>query len=305
MLHRFGRNKSLLTFILALAVLALVGVSMFLTNFVWEFESWDILRGFAEAFELPETDESVSEAEMAGAQLLLFIFGVLSIIGLIYLIIRRPAIMIANIILMVVLLLLFQGITLSLETPPSVGTESAPIESELILEPVPYEPLVDTSVEPPRSFTYLVAMLMAAIAAFVAWRWPRKSDLNLERDPYQSLQQDAAAALTEIQAGSSLRDAILNCYAKMVDTVQENRGIGMSKTVTAREFESRLLARGMPQNAVQRLTRLFESARYSNEAMGERDRLEAISCLSEVADVAQQTIPQEQVDQTAWQGSGL
>lgn len=90
------------------------------------------------------------------------------------------------------------------------------------------------------------------------------------------------AALSQLAAGQELRNVILRCYAEMGRVVSQERGLQRQTGMTPREFEARLVEAGLPLPPVQRLTRLFESARYGVGPLDVREELEARDCLAAI-----------------------
>ena len=64
----------------------------------------------------------------------------------------------------------------------------------------------------------------------------------------------------------------------------DRRGIQRQKAMTPREFEIELKEIGLPAEAVTRLTRLFEAARYNHSQSGHDADQEALQCLKAIVD---------------------
>ena len=119
---------------------------------------------------------------------------------------------------------------------------------------------------------------MAGLVAFYIYRrFFRKPPSTTDQ-----LRTDAEEAISGIQAGEDLRHVIIRCYADMSQIVNEQRGIQRQEAMTPREFERQLQGFGLPQAAVQRLTRLFEEVRYGNTELGKDAEQEAIHCLTSI-----------------------
>jgi len=126
-----------------------------------------------------------------------------------------------------------------------------------------------------------VAILIIAPLVGVAWfLWQRRRrrEVGLER-----LAQEAQAALTAIQSGADLRNAVIRCYVEMARIVREQRGISRDSARTTTEFAADLEGAGLPGEDVRRLTRLFESVRYGAKLTGEDEEREAVAALSAIA----------------------
>jgi hypothetical protein len=95
---------------------------------------------------------------------------------------------------------------------------------------------------------------------------------------------EVQSAIDEISSGADLRNVIIRCYADMSEILLKQRSIERPQAMTPREFELELEEIGLPKNAIQRLTRLFEAVRYGNTITGESDEKEAVQCLNEIVE---------------------
>lgn len=93
------------------------------------------------------------------------------------------------------------------------------------------------------------------------WRWWQMRPASLA-----DLSAEANQALDDLTAGAHLNDTILRCYAEMHRIVQRRRGLRRQAAMTPREFTHELKRSGLPEDAVDQLTRLFEQARYGGGA---------------------------------------
>jgi hypothetical protein len=94
--------------------------------------------------------------------------------------------------------------------------------------------------------------------------------------------REAERAINELKAGADIRSVIVRCYYQMSRALQKERGIELEQTMTARDFESLLEARGVPGEPVHDLTRLFEGARYGRRQSGPDEERKAMDCLSAI-----------------------
>jgi hypothetical protein len=126
-----------------------------------------------------------------------------------------------------------------------------------------------------------VSVLLAVGILGGGWLlWRRLSTL---RHTQEQVAAGARAALADLEAGETLRDVIVRCYAAMNTAVADRRGINRQQAVTPREFEQRLITQAeLPEHAVRRLTRLFEQVRYGAHNAGEREKAEARDCLQAI-----------------------
>lgn len=159
-----------------------------------------------------------------------------------------------------------------------------------IATPMPGEVATPPAAEytpPPGWVTSLATALIAVAAAsavigavFVIWRrWKSQSQLQ---EPLKDVQREAQAALDAIYAGNDLRDTILRCYLQMTEVLRQYRGISRGNDMTPHEFELYLEKRGLPQEPVKQLTRLFEQVRYGALQPKGQDEQIAISSLTAI-----------------------
>ncbi len=109
-------------------------------------------------------------------------------------------------------------------------------------------------------FIFLVLVLLAA-ALLAAWRFRRAR-------PRPIIAAEELANITkqyaqELRMGSPVQETILRCYRQMCQLLSERFHIEVSRAMTAREFEKRLAQMGIHADHINRLSRLFEWARYS------------------------------------------
>ncbi|MEJ5312564.1 MAG: DUF4129 domain-containing protein [Anaerolineae bacterium] len=154
-------------------------------------------------------------------------------------------------------------------------------------------PLEEVEFEPPPEFIPgdmrdLTTMLSVGLAVvltivivttlYVFWRRRRLE----QDDTLLELARGAQEALDDIQAGGSLRNAVIRCYAEMSRVISEKRNIERGSTVTSHEFEEHLVKAGLPKTPVYELTHLFEEARYGNRDPGPAEEQRAVACLSSI-----------------------
>jgi len=96
------------------------------------------------------------------------------------------------------------------------------------------------------------------------------------------LEWEAEQALRALNEGQDLGNVILRCYRQMSQVLQEEQGIEREESMTAREFERMLEARGIPHSPVHQLTRFFEAARYGHWQPHADDEQKATECLSAI-----------------------
>ena len=128
----------------------------------------------------------------------------------------------------------------------------------------------------------LVGLILAGIVVAVVNRARRGRGGVAE--PWIELADRAQAAIQEIHLGGDLRGSILRCYIEMNRIVRESRGVRRASTMTAREFEDALVRAKLPAGPVDRLTTLFERARYGVGDSTPQEESDAIASLQAIAD---------------------
>jgi hypothetical protein len=139
---------------------------------------------------------------------------------------------------------------------------------------------------PPRMapwWVFLISFVVLAVVLWLLWTayrwWLRPARRFSELDAIRDIAQSSLGALA---AGHDWSDVIIQSYARMTEAVKASRGLQRSRASTPREFAERLEHAGLPAHAVQRLTRLFESARYGAGRSSQNDINEAVACLNSI-----------------------
>jgi len=147
-------------------------------------------------------------------------------------------------------------------------------------------PEVFTPPQVPNSLLYLVSLgvvLVLAAVLFLTGRWwLRRQRLNRISQPLENLAEIARSSLADISSGQDWENAIIKAYARMSEVVSYRHGLQRRMDLTASEFASRLETAGLPAEAVRRLTRLFEAARYGTGQASREETAEAVACLTTV-----------------------
>ncbi|MEO8396828.1 MAG: DUF4129 domain-containing protein [Chloroflexota bacterium] len=97
------------------------------------------------------------------------------------------------------------------------------------------------------------------------------------------LAEAAQATVAAIKSGGDFKLSVIRCYQQMMQVVKEEKGLTREATMTAREFEDQLVRKGLPQEAIRTLTRLFEQVRYGSLPPNPRDEMLALECLTDIA----------------------
>ncbi len=152
------------------------------------------------------------------------------------------------------------------------------------LEEMPFEPPPEFIPGDVRDLTTALSLGLAVVLTIIIvtalYFWRRS---RLEQDgTLLELAREAQEALDEIQAGGSLRNAVIRCYVEMSRVISERRNIERGITVTSHEFEEHLVKAGLPRTPVYELTHLFEDARYGNHDPGPAEEQRAVACLSSI-----------------------
>ena len=184
-----------------------------------------------------------------------------------------------------VLLLLIYGLFNALQKPPGTNEEnvSNSFPAEPAEAPVPDDELPPPAfiANPPQWFIITVTATLLTLLLSAGWFiWGRRPQSR--EQPAALLADEARQAIEALQTGRDLKDAVMDCYAKMNRVLSEQRGIHRQKTMTPREFETHLAEIGLSDAHIRRLTRLFEGVRYGAAAPGRREEREAIACLNAI-----------------------
>ncbi len=134
--------------------------------------------------------------------------------------------------------------------------------------------------KPPAGFIWGTGVVLVLIAGLVMLQiLRRKPAPGPAADP---IIKEAENALTALKQGGNLRDVILDCYIRMSRTLAEERGLERGKSMTAHEFETLLVARGIPASPVSELTGLFEAVRYGGLHPSTDDEKKGIDSLNAI-----------------------
>lgn len=132
----------------------------------------------------------------------------------------------------------------------------------------------------PPGLVWLVWIGLVGLIGFLGvWAIRRPAGQTRAHDP---VKVEAERAMRALKTGLDLKNVIVRCYWQMSLALREEQGIELEETMTAREFERLLTARGVPYAPVHQLTRLFETARYSLQPSTPTDEELAFECLSAI-----------------------
>jgi hypothetical protein len=160
-------------------------------------------------------------------------------------------------------------------TPPPAGSGLGGISATA-------PPYVPPQISSLTAFLVALGLMLAALAAsYYVWSRRRLSS-GSEGASLSELGHIAQSTLDELASGRDWEDAVIRCYERMTEAVGNQRGLYRKTGMTAAEFAGHLEAAGLPSLSVQRLTHLFESARYGARRSTQSDAREAVECLSAI-----------------------
>ena len=149
---------------------------------------------------------------------------------------------------------------------------------------VPLPMFQPPSVSP--TFSYWISFAFALILLTVGWmvyrNWQSRYAALGRSKPLDEIARIARSSLHDLSSGRNSSDVIINCYLRMSDVVSSKRQLQREIAMTPHEFAIRLERAGLPGDAVNRLTRLFEGVRYGDRRSGRKDVNEAVSCLKTI-----------------------
>jgi hypothetical protein len=125
-----------------------------------------------------------------------------------------------------------------------------------------------------------VALVISGVLAgiyLLVLRPKKRASTSLER-----FADRAQEAMNKLQSGGNIRDAIIYCYVRMSQILEEEKGLQRGNAVTPSEFEEILEEKGLPGEPVRNLTRLFEKVRYGDQQLGLPEEKQAMKSLDEI-----------------------
>jgi hypothetical protein len=145
----------------------------------------------------------------------------------------------------------------------------------------------------PATF-YLVGLAVALVLAILFWAgrrwWLRRQEYLARRAPLDELAGIARESLEKISAGSAWDDVIIDSYVRMYQVVEKRKGLIRQHAVTPSEYANTLARAGLPAEAVQTLTRLFESVRYGARRSSRDEIDQAVACLTDILKYCGETV---------------
>lgn len=168
-------------------------------------------------------------------------------------------------------------------TPDESTTQLSPLEEMPFEAPPEFVPGDMQDLTNTLSLALAIVLTIIILSTlYILWRRSR-----LPKDgALVELAREAQDALDAIQAGGSVKNAVIRCYVEMSRVIAENRNIQRGSTMTSHEFEEHLVKAGLPKGPIQQLTRLFEDARYGDRDPGPAEEQRAVACLSAIVAAA-------------------
>jgi hypothetical protein len=139
------------------------------------------------------------------------------------------------------------------------------------------------------TWTFGILALVAGLGALALALWVALSDRLVEwwagtgpEPPPSPLAEVVAESLEDLRTEPDPRRAIIRCYARF-ERAAADSGLARKPWLTPMEFLREALERlPVPKAAAAVLTSLFELARFSDRALGARERGQALDALDEI-----------------------
>jgi hypothetical protein len=166
-------------------------------------------------------------------------------------------------------------------TPVAEGADAPDFESEdytglYDVAPPPLE-------EPPDWISYAIitgaALVFATLVVGVIWYYRKRAI----EDELSRLGFEMRLAIESIEEGGDLGNTILTAYRDMSRVVRQTQGVERTGSTTPHEFIDVLTGKGLPLDAVQDITKLFEQVRYGSKLATQADEQRALASLKAIA----------------------
>lgn len=279
------RTKRIVFILLASALAGLVLLSISVTDL--QFQSGTPFPGAANGGGAPQTGSLPPAIERSTIPVLEVVLAVALIIVIIAVVVMLIGLVKGRGVLRLVLglVLLLAALILLPRVAPG---EPAPLPTESSGAGAASQPAYATAPlgEPPAAFFWLAAAgIVAGMGLLAVYFWQRRRQ---PAETIEALSREAGAALHDLQEGKDFANVIVRCYLQMMQLLRAERGIERQGSMTVREFEDRLELHGIPSDPVQRLTHLFEKARYSKEQISDGDERSGKECLAQIVEYCSQ-----------------
>ena len=128
--------------------------------------------------------------------------------------------------------------------------------------------------------TALVAVVIGVIAIVIFNRYIDR--FFQPKTNLQEIADIARSALDDLSKNKESRNVIIRSYTRMNAAVNQYRGIAREEAMTPSEFASYLEKEGLPGEAINGLTRVFEKVRYGGQSVSAEEIKEAKQCLTSI-----------------------
>ena len=128
--------------------------------------------------------------------------------------------------------------------------------------------------------TALVAVVIGVIAIVIFNRYIDR--FFQPKTNLQEIADIARSALDDLSKNKESRNVIIRSYTRMNAAVNQYRGIAREEAMTPSEFASHLEKAGLPGDAINGLTRVFEKVRYGGQSVSAEEIKEAKQCLTSI-----------------------
>lgn len=167
----------------------------------------------------------------------------------------------------------------STPTPTALHT-SIPMNQEVLPGEEQGEPVVYLQPKISPWISIAISFGVFFLAAIVIWFViSRQFKDNI---PLNELAEIAEKTVSDLSSGYDYGDAVINCYASMMEALNRKRSIFKRGDLTPSEFISVLERTKLPSTSVRRLTALFERVRYGGKKTSSLEVDEAVNCLNEI-----------------------
>ncbi len=142
--------------------------------------------------------------------------------------------------------------------------------------------LAQPEVTPQSEFwiTALVAVVLGVVAIVIFNRYADR--FFQPKTGLEEIADIARSALDDLSKNKESRNVIIRSYTRMNAAVNQYRGIAREEAMTPSEFASHLEKEGLPGDAINGLTRVFEKVRYGGQGVSAEEVKEAKQCLTSI-----------------------
>ncbi|MBL8102408.1 MAG: DUF4129 domain-containing protein [Anaerolineales bacterium] len=135
----------------------------------------------------------------------------------------------------------------------------------------------------PQSEFWITALVAVVIGVTAVVLFNRFVDRWFKpKNNLEEIAEIARSALTDLSKNKESRNVIIRSYTRMNAAVNEYRGIAREEAMTPSEFASYLEKEGLPGQAINGLTRVFEKVRYGAQNVSPEEIKEAKQCLTSI-----------------------